>query len=392
MLRTDVFFSEYCNLNIFGKAVGFLPSALTVTGALFVLLCVLCVMFTSNSGEGISFGGKLIDKVSSFFSRKAPSMPLPLWEIKKVFVNQKGAVILAVILYIAVSSAFQYRYVLPSYTRSEEKYYTKYTGEMTVELQTEMNADFDSLQAQFNTLRDDYLVKLEANGGLHDDELMKMYNRLMDMSEDLYALEMLIDTVDRGLAYTDETGIKVHLIKPKLYELLLLRDTVTTNKNALYIMLALVGVFAGICANENRCNMNSALHSSLKGRGRLTAIKLSIIGITSVLVTAAVFAPQVLLIGAEGYNDLGTPTQSLEFLRFVPFETSILGYLVLMFIVRMLAAFAVGALVMLISRYSGSTITAVCISAAVIIVPAVLSGTGVLPVPSAADVVGYCVI
>ena len=392
VLRTDVFFSEYCNLNIFGKAVGFLPCALTVTGALFVLLCGLCVMFTSNAGEGVSFGGKLIDKVSSFFSRKAPSMPLPLWEVKKVFVNQKGAVILAVILYIAVSSAFQYRYVLPSYTRSEEMYYMKYTGEMTVELQTEMNADFDDLQVQFNVLRDDYLVKLEANGGLHDDELMKMYNRLMDMSEDLYALEMLIDTVDRGLAYTDETGITVHLIKPKLYELLLLRDTATTNKNALYIMLALVGIFAGICANENRCNMNAALRSSLRGRGRLTAIKLGIIGTTSVLVTAAVFAPQVLLIGAEGYNDLSTPAQSLEFLRFVPFETSILGYLVLMFVVRMLAAFAVGALVMLISRYSGSTITAVCISAAIIIVPAVLSGTGVLPLPSAADVVGYCVI
>ncbi len=392
VLRTDVFFSEYCNLNIFGRAVSFLPCALTVTGFLFVLLCGLCVMFTSNSGEGVSFGSKLTDKISGFLSKKAPSMPLPLWETKKVFINQKGAVILAVILYIAVSSAFQYRYVLPSYTRSEEKYYTKYTGEMTVELQTEMNEDFDNLQAQFNALRDDYLIKLEANGGLHDDELAKMYNRLMDMAEDLQALEMLIDTVDRGLAYTDETGIAVHLIKPKLYELLLLRDTTTTNKNALYIMLALVGVFAGICANENRCNMNSALRSSLKGRGRLTAIKLSIIGITSVLVTAAVFAPQVLLIGAEGYNDLGTPAQSLEFLRFMPFETSVLGYLVLMFIVRMLAAFAVGALVMLISRYSGSAITAVCISAAIIIVPAVLSGTSVLPVPSAADVVGYCVI
>ncbi len=392
VLRTDVFFSEYCNLNIFGKAMGFLPCALTVTGFLFILLCGFCVMFTLNSGEGVSFGGKLIDKVSSFFSRKAPSMPLPLWEAKKVFANQKGVVILAVILYIAVSSAFQYRYVLPSYTRSEEMYYTKYTGEMTVELQTEMNADFDDLQEQFNALRDDYLAKLDANGGLFTDELLKTYNRLMNMAEDLDALEMLIDTVDRGLAYTAETGITVHLIKPKLYELLLLRDTATTNKNALYIMLALVGVFAGICANENRCNMNSALRSSLKGRGQLTAIKLSIIGITSMLVTAAVFAPQVLLIGAEGYNDLSTPAQSLEFLRFVPFETSILGYLVLMFVVRMLAAFALGALVMLISRYSGSTITAVCISAAIIIVPAVLSGTGVLPIPSAADVVGYCAL
>lgn len=392
VLRTDVFFSEYCNLNIFGNAVGFLPCALAVTVFLFVLLCGLCVMLTSGGGAGLSFGSKLIERVSSFISRKTPSMPLPMWEAKKVFINQKGAIILAVIIYIAVSSAFQYRYVLPSYTRSEEKYYQKYTGEMTAELQTEMNEDFDKLQADFDALVAEYLQKLEANGGLHDDELMKMYNRLMDMAEDLEALEMLIGTVDRGLAYTAETGITVHLIKPKLYELLLLRDTATTNKNALYIMLAIVGIFAGICANENRCNMNSALHSSLRGRGRLTAIKLSVIGVTSMLVTAAVFAPQVLLIGAEGYNDLEVAAQSLEFLRFVPFEISILGYLIEMFIVRMLAAFAVGAAVMLISRYCGSTITAVCVSAAILIVPAVLAGTGVLPVPSAADLIGFCVL
>ena len=121
-------------------------------------------------------------------------------------------------------------------------------------------------------------------------------------------------------------------------------------------------------------------------------VKLGIIGITSVLVTAVVFAPQVLLIGTGGYNDLYAAAQSLEFLRFVPFEVSILGYLVIMFAVRMIFAFAVGAAVMLISRYCGSRITALCVSAVIFIVPAALSGTGVIGIPSAADFVGFSVI
>ena len=99
-----------------------------------------------------------------------------------------------------------------------------------------------------------------------------------------------------------------------------------------------------------------------------------------------------MLIGAEGYNDITAAAQSLEFLRFVPYETSILGYLVMMFAVRMLAAFAVGASVMLISLCCKSTVTVVSVSTAVIIIPSALSGTGLLPVLSFADIVGFTLI
>lgn len=44
---------------------------------------------------------------------------------------------------------------------------------------------------------------------------------------------------------------------------------------------------------------------------------------------------------------------------------------------------------MLISRYCASRITAACISAVVFIVPAALSGTGIISVPNAADFVGF---
>lgn len=46
---------------------------------------------------------------------------------------------------------------------------------------------------------------------------------------------------------------------------------------------------------------------------------------------------------------------------------------------------------MLISRYCASRITAACISAVVFIVPAALSGTGIISVPNAADFVGFSV-
>lgn len=392
ILRTDVFFRQYCNLNIFGNAVNFLTCALFCVGFVFVLLIVACCMFTSNRAEEYSLGDRTLERVRSFISRKAMPLPLPIWEVKKIFISQKGVIILAVIIYISISSAFQYRYVIPAYSKYEEMYYGKFSGTITEEMRKEMTAEYDRVYAGQKALYEKYIAELEANDFHLTDDLIPKYNRLVDMQEQLITLDDFIEKTDKALAYTDSTGINTELIKPKKYELLLVRDTATTNKNALYILFALVGIFAGICANENRCNMNAVLRSSVKGRGRLTAVKLGIIGVTSILVTAAVFAPQVILIGEGGYNDLFAAAQSLEFLRFVPFEISILGYLVLMFLVRMFAAFAVGAAVMLISRYCGSRITAVCICAVVFIVPAVLSGTGVIRVPSAADLVGFSVI
>ena len=157
-------------------------------------------------------------------------------------------------------------------------------------------------------------------------------------------------------------------------------------------MIAMVGVFAGVCANENRCNMRSILKTSIKGRGKLTVIKLFMVAVTSILLTLTIYAFQVLLIGVEGYNNLDAMAQSLTFLRFVPFPVTILGYLILMFFIRSIATFVVGATVMLISNYCHNSITAVCISAAIIIIPAVLSGTEVLSIPTIADWIGYCVI
>ena len=116
------------------------------------------------------------------------------------------------------------------------------------------------------------------------------------------------------------------------------------------------------------------------------------IAITSILLTLTIYAPQIFLIGIEGYNDLNATAQSLVFLRFVPVSITILEYLISMFIIRIIATFIVGAIVMLISKYCNNSITAVCISATIIIIPAVLSGTEVLSITTIADFIGYCVI
>ena len=393
LLRTDLFFNEYCNLNIFGNAVHFFTCAFITTSVLFVTLFLLCIIFTSSRITEWNFGTKLLQTISEFISKKSPSLSLPLWEVKKIFIHQKGIIVLAVVLYVAISSAFQYRYLTPIYTDIEETYYIKYSGEINAKLHEDMTLEYENIQETYEILNEIYWSRIEQYGFSDDsEELEELYEKLQTLEYKLAVLELFIDKVENGLEYTSKTGITIQLIKQELYELLLLNDTATTKKNALYIMIAMVGIFAGIYANENHCNMRSTLKTSPKGRGKLTAIKLFIIAFMSILVTLTIYAPQILLIGIEGYNDLDATAQSLTFLRFVPFPITILGYLILMFVIRIIATFIVGIVVMLISNYCHNAITAVCISAAIIIIPAVLSGTELLPIPSIADLIGYCVV
>ncbi len=390
LLRTDIFFNKYCNLNIFGNAVHFFTCAFVTTVVLFVVIFILCIIFTSSKIIEWNFGNTYLQKISKVISKKSPTLPLPLWEAKKVFINQKSIIVLSVVLYVAINSAFQYRYLIPMYTEIEEKYYMEYSGEINSKLQNDMTDEYAKLQKQYDTLEEKYLSDLETYG--LTEETAELYDKLQYIGEHLTVLELLIYEVQNGLEYTAKTGITIQLIKPRLYELLLLNDTATTNKNALYIMIAMVGIFSGICANETHCNMRSILKTSIKGRGNLTVIKLSIIAVTSIILTLTIYAFQVLLIGVEGYNNLDAMAQSLEFLRFVPFPVTILGYLIIMFVIRIIATFIVGTVVMLISKYCHNAITAVCISTAIIIIPAVLSGTGVLPIPTIADLIGYCIV
>ena len=109
-LKNDVFFKNYCNLNIFGAPIGFMEICIVLLILLAVLFTVLCIFITSGNmalslrGFGILSGAK--EKIAA----KLPTMPLFLWETKKILINQKGIVIVIAAAFLAISSVTQYSY------------------------------------------------------------------------------------------------------------------------------------------------------------------------------------------------------------------------------------------------------------------------------------------
>jgi hypothetical protein len=70
--------------------VHFFTCAFVTTVVLFVVIFILCIIFTSGKIIEWNFRNTYLQKISKVISKKSPTLPLPLWEAKKVFINQKG--------------------------------------------------------------------------------------------------------------------------------------------------------------------------------------------------------------------------------------------------------------------------------------------------------------
>lgn len=389
LLRADVFFKNYLNLNFFGNAVGFLNAALMLFGLLLAITAALCIAFTSGRSGTHSIGEKLAEKIRRYLSKKELPKSLVMWELKKVFVSQKGLLILIGVLYIALFSSIQYRYV---YTADPYLaiYYGKFAGIVT----EEKTEDIIAARIEAEEKLIDLIARYEqAVAEENLDAAAVLYTEMMEAQNHYIALSKVESQAISALEYTLETGIDIELIKQDTYELLYIRDTGTTERNCMYILFAIIGMFAGIIAREKQTNILELQRSTKRGRIHLLASKTAILFVSCILVSLAVNAVQAVQLGlSAGYNDLGAPAQSLEFLRGMTTPMTIQQYMILIFALRALGAFAVGIAVMIISKFSKNTMTCVSICAAVLVIPALLDSLGLDFIISFIDLLSISIV
>ncbi len=389
LLRCEEYFRNYLNINFFGEAVGFFGFTLIIAAVLFVVLFGLCTAFASGRTGSFSFGEKYIEKLRVWASKKAPAGNMLLWEARKVFLSQKGLLILVAVIYIAVFSATQYMYVY-SPDKLMEKYYNKYGEIITLELTERITAERIEFEQKVETLMAQY-VEAQEVGNI--EKQSEIFPKLLEAIDNAEALTKIENQALTGLEYSRKSGIEIMLIKPDAYNLLFVRDRATTEKNSMYILLAIIGMFAGVIARERQTNMMDLQRSSRNGRTKLTVLKSLVMVFSCVIVSVSVNLIQTIQIGiSAGYNDIHEPAQSVEILRNVPFAISLLQYIVLIYVLRVLAAFAIGAVVMLISRRSKNTMVSLSLCAALLIIPAVLDSLGLNFILSFIDLLSVSVL
>lgn len=386
LLRTEIFFKNYYNINLFGHAVGFLSFSVVIIGVVALGLIFLSAVFSAKCTENCLRLG-LINKIKVWCSLHAPNPPLFFWELRKVFFSQRGILIVAAVLYFAASSGLEYRYY--SYVDTErEYYYEKYAGTITEEKIALMQEDYDEIIGLYRKAAEE-IKYLQANDP-ENERILTLMQTCYDLGEKAQAVEEIMENASGAFDYSMKTGVETQLVKPDAYQRLFVTDVSTTNKNSMFLILGIVGLFSGLMACEKERNMSLWLQTLFKGRKTLLIRKLGVIALTvPVLVLGVSWAQFYQVQEAVGFNDLGATAQSISLFREIPFPISIGGYMVLVFIIRILFAFLIGGLVAGISALVPNRVLCLFISFVLLVVPMVLALTGIANMFSVADLLGF---
>ena len=269
-----------------------------------------------------------------------------------------------------------------------EYYYEKYAGTITEEKIALMQKDYDEIIGLYRKAAEE-IKYLQA----HDPEnerILTLMQTCYDLGEKAQAVEEIMENASGAFDYSMKTGVETQLVKPDAYQRLFVTDVSTTNKNSMFLILGIIGLFSGLMACEKERNMSLWLQTLFKGRKTLLIRKLGIIALTvPVLVLGVSWAQFYQVQEAVGFNDLGATAQSISLFREIPFPISIGGYMVLVFIIRILFAFLIGGLVAGISALVPNRVLCLFISFVLLVVPMVLALTGIVNMFSVADLLGF---
>ena len=375
LLKNDVFFKNYCNLNLFGQPVYFTQTAVICVTVAFVLFSAAALFISAGRTPATVTEIGIFTRLGSKISSKMPQLPLLFWETKKVLINRKGLVIIAAAVYLSIYSLLQYRYI-GFVNQDYEKMYKKYSGIVTEELVGRITDDFNKLDSEVAKLVDEINAHIDA--GDEPELYMTMYQRCENLKYQRHLTEDFMHRAEDCFAYTRESGFPVEIIRQDTYDLLLASDSGTALRNGLYVLIALIGTFGGIISYEKQSNMSFTLKCSKRGRARLLAHKAALIFAVSIILSAVVNLAQLHVIAESmGLNNIEASCQSVIMLRPVRFALSIREYLIMMYIVRALLTVVVGLAIMGISAMCPNDMISFGMGAVLLIVPSVLKSAGI---------------
>ena len=381
-VRSDELFSTYCNLNIFGRPVSILDASVCFCMIIFVL-CFAAGAFIHGRMylKSEHFTEQIILRIRKFTEKHSVCRTLFGWEGYKLLVHRFGIVIIAAAFLTAYSQAAKYDYFYPINTY-ELEWYEKYHGEITDEMLGDMTKQekrlSDSVE-RFSRM----LEKILSAEPVDWNTYGKISAFLEEAQKKHDALLPIAENVRSGLEYTKRTGSPVRLIKPYAYDLMLLRDTKTVQRNALFILIGIICAVSGIYSYESQNRMDGTLRSAYRGRAALNICKITWVIITCAALCTAVHSVQLIRINMQlGLNDTDAPLQSLEFMRDYPIYMTIKQYIIGKFALRAAAACIIGTIFALISRMCGSTASSlgICSAAAAVscLLPKIVHGAEVI--------------
>ena len=375
-LESDVFFTQYSNLNWFGHPSNFRTDMLFAVGGLAVLLTLLCLVFIGicrpgKLGSGIERLGDRITQKFAKFTRRRTLFGFEGW---KILTAQRGFLVLLIAALLGFS-LWQQTHLYVWVSQESKTLYTRYAGEITQEKQDDVADRLAALADQI-ARQQQKIAQMEERGA-NPSTLNNAQYRLQTLQHEFELYSALQEEFSKLTDYTARTGLPAWFIQQNAYQLLF-KENASVRRCCMILLLYLIFMFRSLHAYDNRYDTEMLLRATKRGRGhRRTAAWLWVMILSAAAVIGLHGIYFVRLRQDVGFQMPEAPAQSMELLQWIPVSVTLKTVIIAQIVLRYFAALLVAGGTVQISRFSRTPETALLVALAVFLLPSALAESGI---------------
>lgn len=345
----------------------------------FILIFGLITVLVSAFKYPESNGNKLTNLLNKFFKKLADlywqtveKISIIGYELYKLLIIQKGWIVLTVLIFVLFNTVNTTE-IYQSETESiVNEFYEKYSGQLTdFARQYAVNLK-DEIEKVDSELAQAYLDYREGKITQNN------YNSHVLKSDAFDSKREALNIIQERINYAEKQGDNAWLVNPEGYIELLDSKAFSRQQNfALLSVFCIIIILSNVFAYEKQSMVYPVLMSSFKGRQFLFRKKVLAATIITLIIWLCTSCVEVISVCIRSpIENLNAPIYSIEFLNIIPFNCSLIIFLLGLYISKLLIMISVCFIVCLISTLGKYEISMI-ISTILLVVPALLYILGI---------------
>lgn len=372
---------KYCNLNAFFLLINLFWLVIISSLITAISFAVLSILTTSKkypcktANRLEAFILKLFNKVALIYRKLIEKLSVMGTEAYKIFILQKGFIVLAVFIYVLFSSVTVGELYYSGVDSIVNDFYDKYSGPVTKEAEKYLS----DLEAECRAV-DDEMVKADSKyreKKISYDDYMNVVHKFEAYDIKREALQVLQKQFEY-IQNNKTSGTDSWLVNPNGYNNLLNEEGFSRQQNfSLLSVFCIIIMLSGAFAFEKRSMTYSTIKSTFGGRQYLFHKKIIVATFITVVVWAcACFFELFDVCSQYTLTQFNAPLKSLEFLNSLPINCSLGTFLIFLYITRFILLLSMAYIVCLISSLTSYEMSLV-ISSVILIIPSLLYVVGI---------------
>ncbi len=368
-------YTNYLNIDLFGYPLGIRSISQLALLPLCLLVAAICILIhcRKKPAAGKDLLGRVAYGINRVTDKALFHFRLFGMELHKTLWIQKGIVIAALFVYLAVGLSFMTNISVYNFAEMTAQ---QYTAELAGEITNDTIVRIDTIEEELDQTIDDY-------------EDAKFTYENGEMSEN----QLNVYAYNAGIAYAKKEGLSI--VRSRTVELLklgeekgfmpwLIDDTAfesvygmaaenNQHHAAVIAVLALSLLLSGSMAYERQSGMTFLLRTVSRGRGVLLIRKIMLALFAATAVWLIVYGMELYTLASTiSVQTWNIPVQNLSLMTYFPIPCSVRGWLVILYGYRLLVLFCGAIIVLLVSSCAKRMDIAYIACCGILLVPSLL--------------------